>query len=200
MSHADPVFDTWMLQTYGPTLVERGEFDADSMHDAYLAGRARVEEIPGEAKNLLAALRAYGRHEGSCPVIRPQLTRRGPCDCGLDSAIAHYSAVFEAEDEESNERVLQNDFSNQQHNTKGITMAVRAKFKLIEITATHWGSKRLKFSCEYDSTIPEDQRFQKATPTGSIEMQIDNPAAVEQFALGKTYYADFTPAEVAVPA
>jgi hypothetical protein len=81
-----------------------------------------------------------------------------------------------------------------------MTMAVRAKFKLTEITATAWGGKRLKFSCEYDSTIPEDQRFQKATPSGSIEMQIDNPAAVEQFELGKTYYADFTPAAAPVPA
>lgn len=73
-------------------------------------------------------------------------------------------------------------------------MTVRAKFQLQEITTTAWGSKRLKFSCQYDSNIPEDQRFQKATPSGHIEMQIDNPAAVEQFTLGDYYYADFNAA------
>lgn len=60
---------------------------------------------------------------------------------------------------------------------------VRAKFKLTEIRDSKWhkdspGSKTLKFSTQYDDTIPEDQRFQKATPSGTCEMQIDNPAAV----------------------
>ena len=40
---------------------------------------------------------------------------------------------------------------------------------------------------------PEDQRFSKATPSGSLRMQVDNPAALEQFEPGKAYYLDFTP-------
>ena len=72
---------------------------------------------------------------------------------------------------------------------------VRAKFTLIDIRTTSWGCKILKFITQYDNTIPEDQRFQKATPVGEIEMQIDNPAALEQFTIGKSYYADFTKAE-----
>ena len=75
-------------------------------------------------------------------------------------------------------------------------MSVRAKLKLIEITHHHWGSpqsRRLKFQAEYDNTIPEDQRFQKATPSGTAELMIDNPAALAQFELGQAYYVDFTP-------
>lgn len=70
-------------------------------------------------------------------------------------------------------------------------MSVRAKMVLTTIADHNWGGKTLKFSTQYDATIPEDQRFQKATPSGSIEMQVDNPAALEQFALGKSYYVDF---------
>ena len=70
---------------------------------------------------------------------------------------------------------------------------VRAKFMVTAITERAWGGKELELSCQYDQSIPEDLRFQKATPSGSIRMQIDNPAALEQFKLGETYYADFSP-------
>ncbi|MGZ4849843.1 MAG: hypothetical protein ACXV2C_00525 [Candidatus Bathyarchaeia archaeon] len=48
------------------------------------------------------------------------------------------------------------------------------------------------FRCIYDPTIPEDQKFQKATPSGFIEMQVDNPEAAKQIVIGKHYYVDFT--------
>lgn len=41
----------------------------------------------------------------------------------------------------------------------------------------------------------ENARFTKATPWGEIRMGIDNPAALEQFAVGEQYYVDFSPAE-----
>lgn len=77
-------------------------------------------------------------------------------------------------------------------------MSTRAKFKLTEIRESKWhkdspSCKVLKFSTQYDDTIPEDQRFQKATPSGTCEMQIDNPAALAQFQLGADYYVDFSP-------
>lgn len=74
---------------------------------------------------------------------------------------------------------------------------VRGKFQLSQITQTSWGGdgRTLVFQAQYDPDSPEDQRYAKATPTGRIEMQVDNPAALEQFQLGKTYYLDFTPAE-----
>ena len=73
---------------------------------------------------------------------------------------------------------------------------VRAKM-VLQSTTDHngWPGKTLKFTCQYDSNTPEDQRFQKATPSGSCEMSVDNPAALAQFQLGKAYYVDFTPAE-----
>lgn len=76
-------------------------------------------------------------------------------------------------------------------------MTIRAKMVLSSITSHSWSkdSKTLKFTTQYDQSIPEDQRFQKATPSGFIEMQVDNPAALEQFELGKGYYVDFTPSE-----
>ena len=75
-------------------------------------------------------------------------------------------------------------------------MAVRAKFTVVAITDRGW-SKEVELACQYDQSVPEDQRFQKATPSGSIRMQIDNPAALEQFKLGKSFYADFTQVEPA---
>lgn len=41
----------------------------------------------------------------------------------------------------------------------------------------------------------EDKAFWDATPTGSLQLGTVNPAAWEQFEIGKTYYLDFTPAE-----
>ena len=39
----------------------------------------------------------------------------------------------------------------------------------------------------------ENARFTQATPWGRIEMGIDNPKALEQFSVGKSYYVDFSP-------
>lgn len=73
-------------------------------------------------------------------------------------------------------------------------MAIRCKMQLQQITEHAWSktSKSLRFQACYDTSIPEDQRFAKATPSASIEMQVDNPTALEQFKLGHYYYVDFT--------
>lgn len=81
-------------------------------------------------------------------------------------------------------------------------MTVRAKLKLTEITQMAWNGpdvRRLKFSCEYDPSLPEDQRFSKYTPSGSFEMIVDNPAALEQFKFGECYYLDFNPVPAQEP-
>ena len=41
----------------------------------------------------------------------------------------------------------------------------------------------------------ENEQFFKWTPSGEIRLGVMNPAALEQFEVGKEYYADFTPAE-----
>lgn len=73
-------------------------------------------------------------------------------------------------------------------------MSVRAKMQLQKVTSVSWSPsvKLVEFSTQYDPTIPEDQRFTKATPSGSITMQVDNPAALDQLKLGASYYVDFT--------
>jgi hypothetical protein len=77
-------------------------------------------------------------------------------------------------------------------------MTTRAKLKLIEDTSSSWqkgqpAQRTLKFTAVYDASIPEDQRFQKATPSASATFLIDNPAALAQFELGDDYYFDISP-------
>lgn len=74
---------------------------------------------------------------------------------------------------------------------------VRAKFTLQEVRQSSYNptARTLIFRPQYDESIPEDQRFSKATPNGNFEMTVDNPAALAQLELGKRYYVDFTPAE-----
>ena len=74
-------------------------------------------------------------------------------------------------------------------------MTVRAKFLLSSITSYSYGGKRLHFDAVYDTSTEENRRFSKVTPSGALEMTIDNEAAAEQFQLGKYYYTDFSPAE-----
>lgn len=74
-------------------------------------------------------------------------------------------------------------------------MSVRAKLQLVSITDHGTTSKTLKFMAQYDSVTPEDQRFQKATPSATAEFMIDNPKALEQFKIGSQYYVDFTPVD-----
>jgi len=75
---------------------------------------------------------------------------------------------------------------------------VRAKFSVVRVETSVFGphpdhkTSKVILEARYDETIPEDQRFQKATPSGRIEMQIDNPAAVAQLVPGKQFYVDFT--------
>lgn len=72
-------------------------------------------------------------------------------------------------------------------------MTVRAKMQVVSITENIYGGKTVKLEARYEQSIPEDQRFYDATPVGSCEMLINNPAAVEQLKLGQHFYMDFTP-------
>src|SRR5687768_17112518 len=60
----------------------------------------------------------------------------------------------------------------------------------------------VQFTTVYEpdaSKDTENARFTKATPWGEIKLGIDNPAALEQFQVGKEYYVDFTPVPAAEP-
>ena len=71
---------------------------------------------------------------------------------------------------------------------------VRAKFQLQQITQYQSTGKSVVFRPMYDQTIPEDQRFAKATPSGEFTMYVDNEAALNQLEIGKQYYFDISPA------
>jgi hypothetical protein len=40
-----------------------------------------------------------------------------------------------------------------------------------------------------------NEEWSKYTPGGELKLYINNPAALEQFVVGKDYYLDFTPCE-----
>jgi hypothetical protein len=69
---------------------------------------------------------------------------------------------------------------------------VRAKFVVSVVTRTNYGQVTVTLEPQYDTSIEEDKRFAKYTPTGSITLVIDNPAASGYLELGKAFYVDFT--------
>lgn len=75
-------------------------------------------------------------------------------------------------------------------------MSVRAKFRVDAVKQVHWNKdvRVVELTAVYDDGTPENQRYAKATPSGSISLTIDNPPAAAQFELGKVFYLDFTPA------
>lgn len=72
-------------------------------------------------------------------------------------------------------------------------MPVRAKFKCHAIEVFEGGSRTVKLSAVYGSSDkPANVEWSKATPSGSLQMNITNPAAYEQFEVGKEYFLDFS--------
>lgn len=79
-------------------------------------------------------------------------------------------------------------------------MTIRCKMHLENIFAQSWGGAKAIFRCTYDpQLVEEDRSFQKATPTGMAEFQIDNPKAAEQLVIGEYYYVDFSPVPKPAP-
>ena len=73
---------------------------------------------------------------------------------------------------------------------------IRAKFQLMSLAAQFEGSenKTAIFAPQYDTSIPEDQRFQQFTPSGRFEIVVNNPNVLAALEVGKQYYIDLTPA------
>jgi hypothetical protein len=78
-------------------------------------------------------------------------------------------------------------------------MKIRSKMQLQEIISYAYGSnKTFVFRPSYDTSIPEDQRFFAATPSGEFKVMVSNPAVIAEYKLGAYYYFDSEP--VALPA
>lgn len=74
-------------------------------------------------------------------------------------------------------------------------MSVRAKMRVVRRSEVDWATfvRVVVLQAVYgDGT--ENKSWSEATPSGQIELTITNPAAHEQFKLGKEYFVDFTPA------
>lgn len=69
----------------------------------------------------------------------------------------------------------------------------RAKFQLQEITTGMGEQRTLTFRAAWDPSIPENERFNKATPWGEIKMIVSNPEVQPE--LGDYFYVDFTVAQ-----
>jgi hypothetical protein len=81
---------------------------------------------------------------------------------------------------------------------------VRAKFTVTSIKKQFYKtaagevvehSAEIVLTPQYDSTIEEDRRYAKATPSGLISLCIDNPSAIEYLKPGEAFYVDFTRVE-----
>jgi hypothetical protein len=79
-----------------------------------------------------------------------------------------------------------------------VTMTARCKFQITSIlpaypnTDPSSDAKRVVFETRYDNTVAEDQAFTKYTPTGRMDVMIDNPSVTNQFAVGDNVYIDIT--------
>lgn len=68
------------------------------------------------------------------------------------------------------------------------------KFRCESVTRYVTG-QQVKLQAQYDETLDEDRRFAKASPSGSLEVSISNPAIDGFFVPGQAYYLTITPAD-----
>lgn len=74
-------------------------------------------------------------------------------------------------------------------------MKVRACFIVESVTRERWGGETVKMhavSRGDKDKIPEAEKFHTATPSGSFEMKITNPALHGAFNPDEAYYLDIT--------
>lgn len=68
----------------------------------------------------------------------------------------------------------------------------RGKFQCLSKKEVHWNKevRIYNFNAVCNDGTPENDRFHKYTPSGAIEITVDNPNV--NFVPGKFYYVDFT--------
>lgn len=75
-------------------------------------------------------------------------------------------------------------------------MSVRAKFNCTEKKADEHDDSIVYV--RFEAVVDEDgdnAQWSKWTPSGSVAMAITNPAAHNEFEVGKSYFLDFSPAQ-----
>ena len=71
---------------------------------------------------------------------------------------------------------------------------VRAKFRCCEIKNYGGTNTIYVFSAVSDQSTPENERFTRYTPSGKLELSVDNPAIDGFYEVGEFYYLDMTKA------
>lgn len=85
-------------------------------------------------------------------------------------------------------------------------MSVRAKFKCTSVTEREFGGGKTVKDIELAAVMPPykdgkpdpehpNASFFAASPSGALKMGVLNPIASAQFAVGREYFIDFTPAD-----
>lgn len=77
-------------------------------------------------------------------------------------------------------------------------MIIRGLMVVNTITRNSYNdSVTIGMAAQYDSSIPEERRFSRATPNATLTMTVDGTVAAEQFSLGRKFYLDFQPVDAA---
>ena len=74
-------------------------------------------------------------------------------------------------------------------------VTARCLFTVDSIEPTGDGGKKVILRAQYDPNDPEDTKFSKYTPWGTLETEISNPSVTDMFKLGRKFYLDLTPVE-----
>ena len=81
---------------------------------------------------------------------------------------------------------------------RGIMIA-RCKFTVSKVEPTPYpnapGEVDVTMETRYDSDDPEDTRFSRYTPIGTLTFTVNNPNVVPEMVAGRVFYVDLTPAE-----
>jgi len=75
-------------------------------------------------------------------------------------------------------------------------MSVKAKFNVAEVTKYgNGGGGRVTLMAVIGGDNPENKEFWRNTPSGKIEIWIDNPEAMKHFENFGEFYVEFTKAD-----
>lgn len=79
-------------------------------------------------------------------------------------------------------------------------MIGRCKFKVTNILPAYpnldpnqYPAKRVVFETQYDPSVEEDISFTKATPSGRMDVIIENTAVLAKLVVGQYVYLDINP-------
>lgn len=77
-------------------------------------------------------------------------------------------------------------------------MAINAKFKISRLTPMPWATQdepTVEVEMTPDYAGDRNKDWQKYTPTGVIRLTVNNPAAIDEFQVGKAFTVTFDATE-----